>query len=594
MQDAFERIKTRALQAWQERAPQARPRIDVALSGCSKAVGAAAVLRALEAERERRRGAFDLDVVGCNGADFADPQVDVLKRGRPRITYARVTPQMVPALVADVVLGAECWPQQALAADEALEGIPSYATLPFFKLQRRQVMRRWGLINPERIDDYLATGGYEGFVQSIFQRQPEEVIAEVAKSGLLGRGGAAFPTGRKWQTSFKARGNPKYIVCNGEEGEPAIYKDRRLLEADPHSVIEGMLIAGFAVGSDQGYLYIGGEHRMALHRAEIALRQARANGLLGKDILGSGFSFDIQLRAGGGTYAGGESSALMSSLEGRRGMPRSKLVRSAERGLWQLPTVMNNVETLANVPLIMANGADWYAALGSEKCKGTKILAPSGCIRHAGLVEVPFGITVRQLVFEVCGGIPGDRAFKAAQPGGVSGGCLPQDLLDTPIDVASFERVGAIVGSGGIVILDDGACMVDMVKYFVAFDMLESCDRCITCRVSTQRLRDIVERVSHGAGKLEDLDLLTYVDRIARETALCGLGQTAGAAAVSAAQRFREEWLAHIVEKRCPAGVCEAISEERLTVASCSVEDHASTDPYGLQYQQLLELKENM
>ncbi|MBI4569464.1 MAG: SLBB domain-containing protein [Planctomycetes bacterium] len=488
--------------------------------------------------------------------------VDIVKPGRPLITYGRVTPALVPSLVEQCIVGDGTLPEHAVAVagDAAVDGIPTYGELPFFRGQHRIVMQHWGLIDPDSIDDYIANSGYSAFAKALFEMKPEEIIAEMKTSDLMGRGGAAFPAGVKWESCRKAKGYPKYVICNGEEGEPGIYKDRRLMEANPHSVIEGMLIAAVAIGSDQGYFYIGGEHLLAVERVERALHQAREYGLLGKGILGSEFSFKLTVRKGAGSYAAGESSALMSSIEGRRAMPRVKLVRSAERGLWMKPTSMNNVETYANVASIINNGGAWYAGIGTEKGKGTKIFALHGNIANTGLVEVPIGTTLRRLIYDLGGGIPGGKRFKAAQPGGPSGGCLPASLLDIPMDFDPLEEVGSTMGSGGLVVMDEDVCIIDMAKFFLDFDQRESCGRCTSCRIGTQRLYDILDAISIGEGDPRDLEMLDVLGEVTREASLCGLGQAAALFALSTVRHFPEEYRAHIEDKRCPANVCRHLS----------------------------------
>ena len=567
MSEVFNAIRKKAIAAWEEKQEAKIPRIIVGMGACGISVGADKVKAAIEQELQLRGIQASVEKTGCIGMCFKEVLVDIVTPGGPRVTYGNVTPAMIPHLIEDCVVKGKTRPDLAVGVmgDTPVDGIPAYSQIPFFKWQQRLVMRNWGIIDPDSIDDYIANGGYSSFVKALFDMSPEQIIDEVKKSNLQGRGGAAFPSGVKWESCRKASGYPKYILCNGEEGEPGVFKDRRLLEADPHSVIEGMLIAARAIGSDQGYMYIGGEHLLAIERAERALKQAEEYGLLGKNILGSDLTFNIKLRKGAGSYSAGESSALMSSIEGKRAMPRVKLVRSVERGLWAKPTMMNNVESYANIPLIVDKGGDWYASIGSEKNSGTKIFTLSGNIVNGGLVEVPIGTSLRRLVFDIGGGIPNGKAFKAAQPGGPSGGCLPASLLDIAIDFEPLKKVGSTMGSGGLVVMDEDTCMVDMTKLFLAFNQDESCGRCTSCRIGTQRLYDIIDAISAGEGRLSDLEMIEVLGEVTKEASLCGLGQAAALFALSTTKHFADEFRAHIVEKRCPAGVCEALTKSPVS-----------------------------
>jgi len=535
------------------------PRVIVGIAGCSLSVGAGRTLETLRAELARRCIPVSLETTGCNGMCYAEPLVDVVRPGRPRITYGRVTPERVPELIESALVRGDDRPDLAEVVWEDLPGggIPTAAEHPYLRLQTRRVMANCGWIDPASVEDYVAAGGYAALHRALTEMTPEEVIEEVKRSGLTGRGGAAFPTGRKWETARASKDTPKYVVDNGEEGEPAVYKDRRLLEADPHRVIEGVLINGYAVGAEKGYLYVGGEHRLAIQRVRRAVEQGREAGVVGRNILGTRFSMDLEVRVGAGSYAVGESSAMMSSIEGRRGMPRPKLVRSAERGVWAKPTCMNNVETHANIPGIVLNGGAWFAELGTNLSKGTKLIALSGRVRRPGLVELPLGTTLRALIYEVGGGIPDGRPFKAAQPAGVSSSPLASIHLDVPLAIETLAEFGALLGSGGLVVFDDTVCMVDVNRYLVNFDELESCSRCVTCRVGTMRLTDILHRLSSGEGRPEDLDTLAWLGPLMEQTTLCGLGQSAPVPAVGAMKLFREEFEAHARDRRCPAGVCD-------------------------------------
>lgn len=536
-------------------------RVIVGISGCSLAVGAAETLAALRAELGRRGIKARIETTGCKGLCYCEPQVDVVLPGQPRITYGNVTAERVAELVESVIVKgdlrsdwAECqW------SDATLPGISRAAEHPFLKDQSRYITANWGLIDPESLESSVAAGAYRSLDKALTEMTPETVIKEVTASGISGRGGAAFPAGRKWEAARASRDRPKYVICNGEEGEPAVYKDRRMIEADPHRVIEGVLINGYAIGGEQGYIYVGGEHYVAIDRLTKALADARAAGLIGKKILGTDFSMEIQIRTGAGSYAVGESSAIMSSIEGRRGQPRPKLVRSAERGVWAKPTCMNNVETHANIALILEKGAEWYATIGTEKSKGTKIFALSGNVTRPGLIEAPMGTTLRKLI-EIAGGMRPGRTFKAAQPGGVSSAPIGTEQLDVQMALETLGQIDALLGSGGIVVFDDSVCMVDMTRYLVNFSELESCSRCTACRIGSMRLTDILSRISNGEGRMEDFDTLAWLKRLMERTTLCGLGQAAATPAFGAAKVFRAEFEAHIKEKRCPAGVCEALT----------------------------------
>jgi NADH-quinone oxidoreductase subunit F len=560
-QAAYDRLRQRAEAAWKGLEQATVPRVLVQWAGCSAAVGIEKIYRALEREVSRQGVAAYVERVGCNGMCYLEPQVEVQLPGGPRVVYPHVTLDRVPELIQTVVKAARHRPEWAFAVhgDRALDGIPRLDEHPFMAHQMRRVMLRHGLIDPENIDHYIAHGGYSQFVRTLTSMSREEILAEVAASGLVGRGGAAFPTARKWETAMKSPNTPKYMFCNGEEGEPAIYKDRRILESDPHMVLEGMLVAGFVIGIDKGYVYVGGEHPLAAHRSRIAIEQMYQNGLLGRNILGSDFSLDMEVRVGAGSYAVGESSAMMSSTEGRRGMPRPKLVRSAEKGVWAKPTNMNNVETYANVPILLAMGGAEFAKTGTKKSTGTKLFAPSGHIQRGGLVEVPFGTTLRTLVFDICGGMRDGKAFKCAQPAGPTGATMPESQLDVPMSNEDTAAAGTVLGSGGLVIFDDSVCIVDLGKYMMAFNAIESCTRCTTCRIGTARLTDIFNRMSRGEGLMSDLEVIRWLGPVMIETTLCGLGQAAPVPAVAIVDHFRAELEAHILEHRCPAGVCEQL-----------------------------------
>ncbi|HLH73149.1 MAG TPA: NADH-ubiquinone oxidoreductase-F iron-sulfur binding region domain-containing protein [Chloroflexota bacterium] len=567
MTTQYDALVAQAKQALEAEKARGVPRISVGISGCSVSVGAQRTLNAIQEELAKRQIGAIVEEVGCRGICYAEPLVDIEQPGGPRIVYGPITPDRVSELIDAVVVRHDPRPEWALfvVGGQGYAGIPAETEFEYYRQQTRYLMATCGVDAPLNLDQYIARGGFSALHKVLTTMKPEEVIAEVKASGLTGRGGAAFPTGRKWESALASKDRPKYLIDNGEEGEPAIYKDRRLYEGNPFQVIEGVLINAYAIQADAGYIYVGGEHKIAIQRVEKALTILRERGILGKNILGSDFSFNIQVRVGGGSYAAGESSAMMSSIEGRRAMPRPKLVRSTERGVWAKPTCMNNVETHANVPLIINNGAAWFQSIGTAKSKGTKLFAVSGHVKRPGLIEVPMGTTLRTII-EICGGMSTGRPFKAAQPAGVSSAPIAANNLDVQMALETLESIGALLGSGGLVIFDDSVCMVDMNNYLVNFNELESCSRCITCRVGTMRLTDILTRMCHGQGRPGDLEALAWLGPLMEQTTLCGLGQAAPVPAVGAMNIFREEFEAHIHEKRCPAGFCEALAEKRVPV----------------------------
>lgn len=445
-----------------------------------------------------------------------------------------------------------------------------YPDIPFYDKQLRVVLRNCGYINPENIEEYIAMDGYAALGHVLTEMTPEQVIDEIKRSGLRGRGGAGFSTGRKWETSRRASGYPKFIIANGDEGDPGAFMDRSVMEGDPHAVLEGLAIAAYAVGSDQGYIYVRAEYPLAVERLQLAIEQARELGLLGTNILGSKFSFDIKIKRGAGAFVCGESTALMASIEGKRGMPRSRPPQSAEKVLFGKPTVLNNVETLANVPQIILGGADWFRSMGTPESPGTKVFALTGKVRNTGLVEVPMGITLSELVFDIGGGIIGDKQFKAAQTGGPSGGCVFTGHLGLKMDFDSLAEAGSMMGSGGLVVMDEDTCMVDVARFFSAFNEDESCGKCSTCRIGTQRLHEILDRICQGNGEPSDLEILDTLGHLMQKTTLCGLGETAPNPVLSTIRYFRDEYEAHILEKRCPAKVCKALIHYRVVAANCT------------------------
>ncbi len=439
----------------------------------------------------------------------------------------------------------------------------------FFKKQVRIALRNCGKINPESIDEYIAEDGYEALGRVITSMTPEEVIDVMLKSGLRGRGGAGFPTGRKWDFARKSVSDKKYVCCNADEGDPGAFMDRSVLEGDPHVVLEAMAIAGYAIGSDQGYIYVRAEYPIAVKRLEIAIKQAKEYGLLGKNILGTNFSFDIELRLGAGAFVCGEETALMTSIEGRRGEPRPRPPFPAVKGLFKQPTILNNVETYANVPRIILNGAEWFANIGAERSKGTKVFAVGGKINNTGLVEIPMGTTLREVLYDIGGGIPNGKKFKAAQTGGPSGGCIPASLVDTPIEYDTLIEIGSMMGSGGLIVMDEDTCMVDLAKFFLSFTVEESCGKCPPCRIGTKRMYDILEKITSGKGELSDIDDLYALASAIKNSALCGLGQTAPNPVLSTLRYFKDEYIAHVVDKKCPAGVCKNLLQYKIIPDKC-------------------------
>ncbi len=446
---------------------------------------------------------------------------------------------------------------------------PKQEEISFYKKQTRNVLKNCGHIDAEHIQEYIAIGGYQSLAKALFEMTPQEVIDVVADSGLRGRGGAGFPTGKKWSQVAGQKEKKRYVVCNGDEGDPGAFMDRSIMEGDPHKMIEGMALAAYAVGADEGYIYVRAEYPLAISRLKNAIAQAEEWGLLGDNILGTGFSFRLHISRGAGAFVCGEGSALTASIEGNRGMPRVKPPRTVEQGLFDKPTVLNNVETYANVPMIIEQGADWFKSIGTDKNAGTKAFALTGSVKHTGLIEVPMGTTLREVIFEIGGGIKNDRAFKAVQIGGPSGGCLTEQHLDMKLDFDSLKKIGAMIGSGGMVVMDDNTCMVEVARFFMNFTQNESCGKCVPCREGTKRMLEILERIVSGKGELEDLDVLEELSQTITDTALCGLGKCAAQPVMSTLKFFREEYEQHVVEKRCPSRNCEALRKFVINPDKC-------------------------
>ena len=536
-------------------------------TGCVSA-GSFKVKEALEKEIKKHNLQNEVQIVptGCNGFCERGPIVMLQPDG---IFYQLLKVEDVPLLVEEHLLKGRPVKKLMYVPPAEKAPVPKMKDIEFFKHQRLIVLRNRGRIDPEKIDEYIAFEGYEALGKALSSMSPEDIIAEVKAAGLRGRGGAGFPTGRKWETCAKEKRSPKYLICNGDEGDPGAFMDRSILEADPHAVLEGMVIGAKAIGASKGFVYIRHEYPLALKRMDIAIRQAREYGLLGEDILGTGFSFDLEIVQGAGAFVSGEETALIASVEGKIAMPRQRPPYPAQKGLWGMPTVINNVETWATVPNIIRRGAEWFQSLGTETSKGTKIFSLVGKINNTGLVEVPMGITLKEIVYGIGGGIAKGRDFKAIQIGGPSGGCLPAKLLDLPVDYESLTAAGAMMGSGGMIIMDDKTCMVDMAKYFLNFLRDESCGKCVSCREGTQRMWEIVKDITEGKGKESDLGLLEQLARTTKDASLCGLGQTAANPVLSTLRYFRHEYEAHILDKRCPAGVCKALIRYVVVAEKC-------------------------
>lgn len=496
---------------------------------------------------------------GCMGPCDLGPMIVVYPEG---VFYRKVKVKDVDAIVNEHLLKGRVVKSLLYRDPETKQNQVTFNEISFFNRQNRITLRNTGLINPESIEEYIARDGYRALGKVLTEMSSQDVINVVKESGLRGRGGAGFPTGQKWQFTAHAPGVPKFVVCNADEGDPGAFMDRSVLEGDPHSVLEAMAICGYAIDSSQGYVYVRAEYPLAVERLEIAIQKARQMGLLGKDIFGTGFDFDVEIRVGAGAFVCGEETALLASIEGKRGEPRPRPPFPANAGLFGKPTVINNVETWANIPPIILNGPAWYAAIGTEKSKGTKVFALAGKINNTGLVEVPMGTSLREIIFDIGGGIPKGKEFKAVQTGGPSGGCIPAEYLDTSADYESLSSLGTIMGSGGMIILDEDTCMVDLAKFFIEFCQDESCGKCSPCRIGTRRMLELLERITEGNGKQGDIELLLELCYGIKSSALCGLGQTAPNPVLSTIRYFRDEYEAHIKEKKCPAGVCSALSEK--------------------------------
>ncbi len=537
-------------------------------TGCTSS-GSQKIIDTLQSEIDKNGLSSEVQVVktGCFGLCALGPIMIIYPEGT---FYSMVKEEDIPEIVSEHLLKGRI--VSRLVYDETLveNGIKSLNDTDFYRKQKRVALRNCGVINPEDIDEYIALDGYTALGKVLTEMTPDDVIKCILDSGLRGRGGGGFPTGRKWQLAKDLiKGGQKYVCCNADEGDPGAFMDRSVLEGDPHVVLEAMAIAGYAIGASQGYIYVRAEYPIAVKRLEIAINQAREYGLLGNNIFGTDFSFDIGLRLGAGAFVCGEETALMTSIEGNRGEPRPRPPFPAEKGLFGKPTILNNVETYANIPQIINNGAEWFASMGTEKSKGTKVFALGGKIKHTGLVEIPMGTTLREVIEEIGGGIPNGKKFKAAQTGGPSGGCIPSEHFDIKIDYDNLIEIGSMMGSGGLIVMDEDNCMVDIAKFFLEFTVDESCGKCTPCRVGTKRMYEILDKITKGHGTLEDIDKLEKLCYYIKDNALCGLGQTAPNPVLSTLKYFKDEYIAHVIDKRCPSGVCKDLLSYEIIADKC-------------------------
>jgi len=565
-------------------------KISVGMATCGISTGAQKVYETIQNEVEKSRLPIIINQTGCIGFCQREPVVDILEPGKPRVFYQEVTPEKAMRLVhewienrvikdwlffkmedEEWIVDNKFWNYSIKQLPKGLDGAYIYRQIPFYNKQLKIALRNCGFINPDHIEEYIARGGYFPLYKALHEMKPEDIIEEVKRSGLRGRGGAGFPTGQKWESCRRAKGDIKYVLCNADEGDPGAYMDRSVLEGDPHSVIEGMIIGAYAIGAHEGFIYVRDEYPLAIKKLQTAIHQAEEFGLLGEDILGSGFSFKINLFRGGGAFVCGESTALMASIEGKVGEPRAKHIHTTESGLWDRPSNLNNVETWNNIPVIISRGSEWYSKIGTDKSKGTKVFSIVGKVNNTGLIEVPMGITLREIVYEIGGGIPEGKKFKAVQTGGPSGGCIPESLLDLPVDFDRLTEVGSMMGSGGMIVMDESTCMVDVAKYFMNFLKDESCGKCTSCREGTKRMHEILTEITEGRGKLEYLDLLEELGWVTAEASLCALGGTAPNPVLSTLRYFRDEYKEHIINRRCPAKVCRALLKYRILPEACTM-----------------------
>ena len=559
----LEGIRESALKKMDASKAGADTRVVVGLATCGIAAGASPVLKAFVDDVSKRNlKQVDVSYTGCIGVCRLEPMVDVFVPGKGKVTYVHMTPEKVARVVEEHLVGGKTVEEYTITHTEKADKSGEHYALDdvgFYKAQMRVALRNCGLIDPESVEDYIGQGGYKALAKALTEMSREAVIDEIKRSGLRGRGGGGFPAGLKWEFTYKAQSDKKYVCCNADEGDPGAFMDRSILEGDPHSVVEAMAIAGYAVGADEGYIYVRAEYPIAVKRLQIAIDKATECGLLGDNIFGAGFNFRLYIRLGAGAFVCGEETALIASIEGKRGEPRPRPPFPAVKGLFGKPTLLNNVETYANICQILLRGADWFAGIGSEKSKGTKVFALGGKIVNTGLAEIPMGTPLRKVIYDIGGGIPDGKAFKAVQTGGPSGGCIPAALLDTPIDYDSLISIGSMMGSGGMIVMDEDNCMVDIARYFLDFTVEESCGKCTPCRIGTRRMLEILERITEGKGRAGDIEKLELLAHNIKGTALCGLGQTAPNPVLSTLHQFRHEYEAHINEKKCPAAHCTAL-----------------------------------
>jgi NADH-quinone oxidoreductase subunit F len=567
----FSELKKQAEDEWNQLQQSKEPTVFIGAATCGRSAGALAVKKTFQDEFDNRGISANIVEVGCLGPCWAEPLISIVKPGGPNIFYKNVTTKRAAELVDKFIVGDDPLPEYALGyvGDKEDNGISLLWDLPYFKPQKRLLFRNFGFTDPTNINHYIANGGY-GALNKAVTIDPTEIIEEIKKSGLRGRGGGGFPAGRKWEAGLQAAEKEKYIVCNADEGDPGAFMDRSVLEGEPHAVLEGMIIAGYTIGAQKGYIYVRAEYPLAVKRLQDAIQQAVDFGFLGENIMGSGFSFEIIIFQGAGAFVCGESTALTLSIEGKRGMPKAApRPRTTEAGLFDKPTLLNNVKTFAYVPQIITRGGSWFSSVGTEKSKGTAVFALTGMVNNCGLIEVPMGLTIREIIYEIGGGICDNKEFKATQTGGPSGGCLPAEFLDTPVDYDSLTAAGSMMGSGGMVILDETTCMVEIARYFLDFTQQESCGQCTLCKLGTKQMLNILEDIVDGKGQPGDIELLLEMGESVNSGSLCGLGQSAANPVLTTIKYFREEYEAHINEKSCPALACKALVSYRIDDVKC-------------------------
>ena len=567
----FNEIKKQADDEWNQLQQSKEPKLFIGAATCGRSAGALEVKKTFQDEFEKRGISANIIEVGCLGPCWAEPLISIVKPGGPNIFYKNVTSKRATELVEKFIVTDDPLPEYALGlvGDKGDYAIPLLWDIPNFKSQERVLFRNFGFIDPTNINHYIANDGYSG-LDKVLSMKPTEVIEEIKISGLRGRGGGGFPTGRKWEAGLQAEENEKYVVCNADEGDPGAFMDRSVLEGEPHSVLEGMIIAGYTIGAQKGYIYVRAEYPLAVKRLQGAIQQATDMGFLGENIMGSGFSFEIFIFQGAGAFVCGESTALTLSIEGKRGMPKAApRPRTTEVGLFDKPTLLNNVKTFSYIPQIINRGGAWLSGMGTKESRGTAVFALTGMVNNCGLIEVPMGLTIREIIYDIGGGISDDKKFKAVQTGGPSGGCLPAKFLDTPVDYDSLKAAGSMMGSGGMVVMDESTCMVDIARYFLDFTQQESCGQCTLCKLGTKQMLNLLEEITEGKGQPGDIDLLLEIGEAVNSGSLCGLGQSAANPVLTTIKYFREEYEAHINEKRCPALACKALISYRIDAEKC-------------------------